>query len=268
MHAAHIRRMVHGKLDDLTQRLVIHAFGKRWHQHHWQARALTVFYRPKLDILERTSAQHAIYLVIQTVKLQKHRRYACFRQIIGVPLFLCQAHAVGVELEKSKSLHLAQSDDLCQIVAHRWLAAGKLDIIRTAMAHEMVVLLRDFIQRQISRFRIASAGKAHRAGQVAAICQLQKRAANRLLVVRAKATIIWTALLCVPGKGQLRRRMTIARRPFSVAFCITFPDQCAPAAMFRAGFFHIDLSVLTHHFFCRDRTQAHRTDAGCFSNHV
>ena len=85
-----------------------------------------------------------VYYVVSAVKLQEYCRKPGslqFRQISGIA---CEAQAVGVQLKEREALRAPQPNNVRQIIAHVWLAAGELDVKRSTRCQQAMIPISDF----------------------------------------------------------------------------------------------------------------------------
>ena len=151
-----------------------------------------------------------------------------------------------------------------QVVPHGRLPAGELDIEGAAVRHQVIVLLFDLFETEIRFRRFPRGGKAHRAAQVAAPCQLQQHAAAFAQMPGAEAAVVRAALF---------RRPPLARRidggvfavPAEIRGQIALPDQSGKSAVLVTALVEID-AVLFRTLLRIHDAQADRADAFGFSD--
>ena len=251
VHAAHMGRIIQSKADNIPQCPVIDTGSHCRHQHYRQSGSLAVFYSTQLCIFESCTAKGHVYIIIQTVKLQKHCADPGLCQMLSISRLICKAQTVGIELKETKTLFASQSNYLVQIVPHGRLAAGELNVEGAAVLHQHIVLLCYFFKAQVSIGIIhTGGGEAHRAFKIAALCKLQQHTAAVSLMILAQAAVVGAALfnrLCPHGHHLA---VGIVFSPCLIAFKVAFPDKGFEAAVLPAALFHVDIAVISKHPAC------------------
>ena len=133
---------------------------------------------------KRTCAEHFISGVIQSIKLQEDDADARVAKRPRIVRLLREANAVGVELDVLAPERARIARQLRQIVAHGRLTAGKLQKRLAAAFHKISNRRFERFQRRL-RITLGSVCEAEAAPEVAAVRDLQQRAAGRALMLRA-----------------------------------------------------------------------------------
>ena len=259
MYAPDMGRPAQGEAQDVAQSMVIDPRCHRGHQHHRQSGILASVNGLDLYLCQGRAPEGPVNFIVQTVKLQKHHADPRLCQEFRVARLPGDAQAVGVQLEEGEALLPSQGDDLVQIVPHGGLAAGELDVEGAAVVHQVVILLPDLLQGEVLGRFFARAGEADGTLQITAVGQLQQHAAAVPLMALAQAAVVGTAPFHLVGPDRGHGGVAVPCAPGHVLSLIPLPDQGPEAAVFPAGFVHID-PVFLRHQLRRDLRQAHGAD--------
>ena len=258
MHSAYRGHTLKSEAQYIADLRVVHSRRDDRHTHYAKPRRRPVFYLGKL-FGQRPPAQCHIDRVVHAVKLQKHRVEPRRLERPGVFRISCKAYAVCVELEKAKALFAPEGYYFRQIVPHARLSARELNIKRTAVRHEIIVLPLDFLHAELALVR-ARRGKAHGAAEIAARCELQQHTAALTQMLLAESAVVRTAVFRVPAVYR-RLHGAAAEVPAHIAYEIVLPDERAEFAVLGALLVHIDIAVCTRALFCGKLSQTHRAHA-------
>ena len=182
----------------LTPRLMVADQGGR------DAVMLEILQRLLADLSQIRAAQIDQRVAFERVELEIDLEPAL---VLGEPrhelLFAGDTQAVGVDHDMADRAGAHRIEDREEVGMQRWLAAGDLHQVRLAFARDQRVQHSfDLGQRREARPRRRGIGKAHRAGQIAMLGDLDQRQAGMLLVVGAQAAIVGAAEFGMPLKRQ------------------------------------------------------------------
>ena len=96
MHAAHIRRPLNGKPDDVPDLLRIDARNNDRNKRHADSIPAALLDRPFFHFQHRAAPQFFIYGIVHAVKLHKYKRKSRIRQTLYKCFVLRQAQTVAV----------------------------------------------------------------------------------------------------------------------------------------------------------------------------
>ena len=258
MDAAHRRRETGRVVDDGADLGGVHPGHQGGHEHDPQPGRGRVADGRLLDRAQVAAAQGLVAGRAQAVELEEDRGQPGFLQLHRVVRVGRQPQAVGVQLDKAEPLAPRQRDDRGEILAHRRLAAGQLEVARSARREHPVVEKADPRKRGLLVRVPARVGKADRAAQVAAPGDLDQGGAGVLAVGRAQAAVKGAAALhpggSLSGRGRLFRPLPVGKGRRAA------PDDGAEAAMVCTLLDQEDvLPLLLAHG--RDPLQADRAEA-------
>ena len=131
MHPAHGWREPCGMLDDRADFAGIDPWNQSGDQHHGQPGSRAVIDGLLFDLPEIAASQRLVRLRAESIELEENRSQSRLFERAGIINRLGQPQAVGVELNKFKTLGPAKRNDGGQIFAQRRLAARELDIALT-----------------------------------------------------------------------------------------------------------------------------------------
>ena len=223
MNTAHCRHLFQRKLQNFSYLIFVDSFRNDRNKHDAKICFFAVLNRLFLDVQHFSSAQNLIGILTHTVKLQKYTIQPCRLQSCCIVRLLRQTNSIRIQLEKGKSLFFSKADNILQIVAHRRLTTGKLDIERTAAGHHGIIPFPNLLKRRLFHLiALPRSCKADRTVEVASIRHFQKDTTGMLPVLRTESAIIRTAFF------HLHRRIFLHRRhllifPALIIRC-SFPD--------------------------------------------
>ena len=177
-----------GQGDDLAQIVVIHALDHRRHQRDADGELRADADGLPLGIQQIPAAQGAVDLIPRPVELEKHDIEPCLGEPAGVGGILGQADSVGVHLGIAASGLPGISDQLRQIVAERRFPAGKLQQGLPELPHDVPDGRLAVFKRWVG-VSTAALGEAIAAAEIAALRDLQQRAASAALVLGADPAV-------------------------------------------------------------------------------
>ena len=195
VHGTDGGRLSNREIHDGADLVHIHARNQGGRQHDADPGLPAIADGLRLQPHELGAAKPLVDIVADTVELQENAVEPGFGErgeIIRLPR---DAHAVGVQLHELEPAGADQRNDFGQVVAHRWLAARKLDVNAPAGRRgQRVEPATDFGLACI-RPLPAGGSVADRAGEIAAGRHLKQHAAALLPVIRAQAAIVGAAAL-------------------------------------------------------------------------
>ena len=128
VHGAHGRHLRDGEIDDGADLVDVDAGNERRRQHHADAGLAAIADRLRLQPHQLGAAQASIDVVGHAVELQEDAVEPRLGEGGEIGGLARDAHAIGVQLHEFEAARAHQGDDFGQVVAHRRLAARKLDV--------------------------------------------------------------------------------------------------------------------------------------------
>lgn len=151
MHAAYSRGMGGCQPNDRPQIVVVYSRHERGDQYNAHACLGQCPNGRQFDLQQGTPSQYAVNVVICSVELQEDRVQSCIGQCGGIAGFLSESQSVGIQLDEGETASFAESDQVCQVVAHRGFATGKLDIAKAGRLMHAVEQMSYFFGRWVGR---------------------------------------------------------------------------------------------------------------------
>ena len=225
-----------GQGDDLAQIVVIHALDHRRYQRDADGKLRADADGLPLGIQQIPAAQGAVDLIPRPIELEKHDIKPCLGEPAGVGGILGQADPVGVHLGIAASGLPGVSDQLRQIVAERRFPAGKLQQGLPALPHDVPDGRLAVFKRRVV-VSTAAVGEAIAAAEIAALRDLQQRAASAALMLGADPAV---------GRAGETSLFT-QRRRLQQPLCkvhAALPDGYLEEAVLRTALFQENLSAL------------------------
>ena len=206
-------RLSNREIHDGADLVHIHARNQGGRQHDADPGLPAIADGLRLQPHELGAAKPLVDIVADTVELQENAVEPGFGERGEIVRLARDAHAVGVQLHELEPAGTDQRNDFGQVVAHRWLAARKLDV--NAPARRRRKRIEPAADFGLARIRPLPAGGsvADRAGEIAAGRYLKQHAAALLPVIRAQAAIVGAAALRLPSHRPAAGKRRAGRSP-------------------------------------------------------
>ena len=127
MHAAHGRRRVHGKPDNITYVVGINPSDQRWHQCHSKVKCGTVLNGSLLCFKQGAVSEFHVYRIICSVKLHEYKRETCISQCFYIFRVTSKPDSVCVKLDVLCSGLPCSPNDIGKVSPCCWFTSAELD---------------------------------------------------------------------------------------------------------------------------------------------
>ena len=151
MDAAHGGQTVEGEVEDAPELVEVDPAHDGGHEHDAQAGLRAALHGALLQGGQRAPAKGEMGGVVDAVELQEDGLQAGGGERLGVAVVCREPQPVGVELQEGEPERASESDDPRQVVAHRRLAAGELDVAAGSLLEQAPVPPLDLVDRGVRR---------------------------------------------------------------------------------------------------------------------